>query len=813
MATPAIPNGRTQFFSTIYEGNGSGRRAGKFVPFEDDATIANSCVFNRTDNPRLARTPSSAGNRKTWTFSVWIKRAALGSARNLILTTSPSGGTAGEFLYFHTDNTIKFTDATSSYYNLVTNRKFEDVNKYYHLLIAADTTQATAANRIKMYIDGEQITSFSTETYPSQDFQFEVNNTSNPMNLGGDYGSSGSENASYYFAEVNIVDGTALTPSTFGVTDTTTGRFKPKTLTGITYGTNGFRLKFQDSSALGDDTSGNGNDLTATNLASTDQTLDSPTNNHACWDPNRNGGFTLSEGNRGFTIGSGWKSLGMSMQLNTGKWYWEFKCITLSSNSGGFIFGFAKPAAYGSVVSSYVGGVSNTVGIQLGGSSGGGANFRYVNGSYSSTNMSSNGYSAGAFVQIAYDADAGKIWIGVNNTWVDDASGNTGNPATDSNPLFTDFQAGPDLWANFFVSMATSVGSGFMNWGQTAFNYTPPSGFVAVKQDNFPDLPTGVGIPDLTWIKDRDSTNNHYIVDTSRGLNKYLSSNATTAQTTEENGVVKMLNGGFELSDATITNTQNNSYVGWNWVGNSGTTSTNDASSTGVGTIDSTYQVNSTSGFSIVEYTGTGSNATVKHGLSSAPEWIIIKDTGNAESWIVSHKGLTSQATYSITLNNTNAESSSGGTNYWNSTAPTSSVFSLATDTGVNGSSRNYIAYCWHGIDGYSKFGKFSGNANTNGPFVMCNFSPSFVMVKNASTSGTWVIWDNKRTPINQIGTGLRADTTAADTTGYDIDFLSSGFKIRDSESSVNGSGNTIIYMAFAEHPFVGDGTNPVTAR
>ena len=812
MATPAIPNGRTQFFSTIYEGNGSGRRAGKFVPFEDDATIANSCVFNRTDNPRLARTPSSAGNRKTWTFSVWIKRAALGSARNLILTTSPSGGTAGEFLYFHTDNTIKFTDATSSYYNLVTNRKFEDVNKYYHLLIAADTTQATAANRIKMYIDGEQITSFSTETYPSQDFQFEVNNTSNPMNLGGDYGSSGSENASYYFAEVNIVDGTALTPSTFGVTDTTTGRFKPKTLTGITYGTNGFRLKFQDSSAFGDDTSGNGNDLTATNLASTDQTLDSPTNNHACWDPNRNGGFTLSEGGRGFTIGSGWKSLGMSMQLNTGKWYWEFKCITLSSNSGGFIFGFAKPAAYGSVVSSYVGGVSNTVGIQLGGSSGGGANFRYVNGSYSSTNMSSNGYSAGAFVQIAYDADAGKIWIGVNNTWVDDASGNTGNPATGANALFTDFQAGSDLWANFFVSMATSVGSGLMNWGQTAFNYTAPTGFLAVKQDNFPDLPTGVGIPDLTWIKDRDSTNNHYIVDTSRGLNKYLSSNNTDTQTTEDNGVVKMLNGGFELSDATISNTQNNSYVGWNWVANSGTTSSNTE-----GSITSTVQVNSTSKFSIVTWTGTNATDTVGHGLGETPDIIIFKSLTNTvgTGWYpVWTKDLGGPTKFLYLNSNIAIDNSTG---FMNSTLPTSSVFHVGANFNTNDGGA-MVAYCWAEVPGFSKTGTYKGNSSaSNGSFVWTGFKPAWLMIKrtDSSTGGNWSIIDNARYPSNPATVPLMAENNSAEgsLSAITMDLVSNGFKLRNALNSNNASGASYMFIAFAEHPFTGDGTNPVTAR
>jgi len=149
----------------------------------------------------------------------------------------------------------------------------------------------------------------------------------------------------------------------------------------------------------------------------------------------------------------------------------------------------------------------------------------------------------------------------------------------------------------------------------------------------------------------------------------------------------------------------------------------------------------------------------------------------------------------------------------WQDTAPTSSVFSLGTSGGVNLSSKNFIAYCWHSVDGFSKFGSYTGNGSTDGPFVYTGFKPAFLMVKNVDGALNWVLWDNKRTPINPIGTALLPNATNADTTGFDIDFLSNGFKLRDSETTLNGSGNTIIYMAFAEHPFVGDGTSPVTAR
>jgi len=809
MATPTIPNGRTQFFSTIYEGNGSGRRAGKLVPFEDDATIANSCVFDHTTNAYLSRTPSSGGSTTKATFSCWIKRApeSLGSTTYIMLTNDFSAN--GEVLQFDSSNRLQYYCLASSSYrwNYVSNRRFEGVNKYYHIYVRRDTTDGTAGDRIQIYVDGQRITSWSTETQSGSSSAGFWNQTTY-ANVVGNSGNGSYIDGAGYLAEVNMVDGTNPAVSTFGVTNTTTGRWIPKTLTGITYGTNGFRLQFGTNSALGDDTSGNTNDLASTGLATTDQTLDSPTNNHACWDPNRNGGFTLSEGGRGFTLGSGWRSLGMSMQLNTGKWYWEFKCTALSSNSGGFLFGFAKPAAYSSVLSSYVGGISNTVSIQLGGSSGGGANYRYVNGSYSDSNMSSNGFSSGGFVQIAYDADAGKIWIGVNNTWVDDANGNTGNPATGANALFTDFQAGSSNWANFFVSLSTSVGSGFMNWGQTAFNYTAPTGFLAVKQDNFSDLPTGVGIPDFTWIKDRDSTNNNYMVDTSRGLNKYLISNTDGAESTEENGVVKMLNGGFELSDAAITNTQNNSFVGWSWAGNSGSTSTNTE-----GSITSTVQANTTAGFSIVQFNGTSSDGSVGHGLSQAPEWIMVKilDVASVAGFTVSTTADPNGFNNFLYLNETEV---SRAYNNWQNTAPTNSVFTVTTAGTANQNGQKMLAYCWHSVDGFSKFGRYTGNGSADGPFIYTGFKPTFVMVKRTDSAYDWQIWDTKRSPINpSTNQALFPNGTTAEGGTSTLDILSNGFKWRSNGAWLNASGGTYIYMAFAEHPFVGDGTNPVTAR
>jgi len=376
MAEPTVPNGRTQFFGTTYEGNGTGRRAGKLVPFSDDATIANSCVFNTASTPCLSKTFGSAGDRTEWTFSAWIRKG-LPNESGIIFYASPAADSwnsaSSGGLYFSANNKITFYNAGTTIFEA--NREFNNISKYYHILLAYDSGQS-GTDKVKFYIDGVQQTSFATDNRSSAPADSVVNDAQIHM-IGGQQTTS-TANAFWdgLFSEVNFVDGTALTPSTFGVTDTTTGRWIPKTLTGITYGSNGFRFTFADSSALGDDLSGNTNDFASANLAATDQVLDSPTNLHACWDTNRNPYFTLSAGLRGFTLGSGWRSVGMNTQLNTGKWYWEFKCTSLSSNSGVLLFGFAKSAAYCSVLSYSVGGISNTVRIQLSKSSGGGANYR-----------------------------------------------------------------------------------------------------------------------------------------------------------------------------------------------------------------------------------------------------------------------------------------------------------------------------------------------------------------------------------------------------------------------------------------------------
>ena len=813
MATPTIPNGEEHFFPVIYEGNGKGRRVGKFVPFTDNGTIANSVIYNRSDNPYMSFDKSSItpDSDKKFTFSCWFKLGELGSRLNTGIFNSNSGGEAGgnvtryaPLLTFTANGNIFGYDYDSGGYNwyFSTNRTFEDTSKWYHFVLAIDTTQSTSTDRMKVYIDGNQITSFSSSTYPAlnQDLYTVMAGGYHILGLGYNVKFDG------YLAEVNLIENQQLTPSTFGITDTSTNRWIPKTLTGITYGTNGFRLKFQDSSALGDDTSGNTNDFSVTNLVAGDQTTDSPTQNFNTMG-SFSSGVTKAEGNLKITtptLGSGYlQCVGQpAFGVSSGKWYWEVKVNVKGASAYGWKSDDNTGGSQANSTGNYQQGASFAVGTS-GGIADGEWDFNY------STGVSEQSFTTASVddvIMFAIDLDNRKGYVGLNGTWF-----NSANPANGTGSIGLGRNPVPSANARFYPMVVRNehTGTGTYNFGATSFAHTPPTGFVALGQDNLPEATKGIS--GLVWTKNRDATDNHQWYDSSRGKQLVLASSAQDGESTVTDGLQKFLAGGQQIEDSDAINTASESFVSWNWVANGGTTASNTD-----GSITSTVQANTTAGFSIVQYTGTGSAATVGHGLSKKIDWMIIKELGNSNGWIVSHKGLTSQATYSVNLSNSNAEYSDAGTYYWNNAAPTSSVFSIATDSAVNRSSGTYVAYCWHEVDGFSKFGKYTGNANADGPFIYTGFRPAWVMVKNASASSSWAIFDNKRDSFNASAElYLLANSTAAEATHstLSIDFVSNGFKIRGTDGGYNGSGNTIIYMAFAEHPFVGDGTSPVTAR
>ena len=906
MATPTIPNGETQFFVSTYEGDGKGQRVGKFVPFTDSGTIANSCIFNSPNSPVLSRTPSVTGtSKKTFTISAWVKRGRLinASSEHSMTIHGVFHGSSGRYGVFGLYNggsgnptqlrllLGKYTSGSSTTtLDWYTNRTLEDTSKWYHLMATVDTTISTADDRVKLYIDGERITSFASSSNPSLNDEFYFG--SEYANYVSTYdGSFGDWDG--YMAEVNFVDGQALLPASFGLTDTSTGRWIPSVVkpyptttttftvtvadasgnkyfidssqqatvtliegatyrfdqsdssnaghplrfsttsngthssgvefnSGVTtvgtpgssgayteitvpvgtatlyyycsvhglmggqantqdaYGTNGFRLKFQDSSALGDDTSGNTNDFTATNLASTDQTTDSPTQNHATL---QGTGGTLSEGNLTLVTGnSEFAHHNATLKPKSGKYYAEFTCNAMGRSEVGVASTTKLPYSANNVR------LPATDDGSLAGYMWYGYNGQIYTDSGSSNAGTYATYTTNDIISIALDLDNHTVQFFKNNSSV----GTFGLP--NSNYTFV------------MGDGATGYSGGWTaNFGQKSFTYTPPTGFVALQQDNLPE--TAKGISGLVWTKNRDASDSHQMYDSSRGKQKLIVPDTNAIQSTVTDGLQKFLAGGQQIEDSDAINTSGESFVSWNWVANGGTTATNND-----GSISSVVQANQDAGFSIVQFTGIGSNATVGHGLSSAPEWILVKSLDDVIQWTVQHKVLT--ATSYLHLNLTNASAST--TSVWNDTNPTSTVFSVGTANALNKSGSKFIAYCWHSVDGFSKFGKYTGNGNADGPFVYTGFKPAWVMIKNISGTYHWNLFDSARDTFNPVDRALAPSSTAVETnfsTSEIFDFLSNGFKLRCTLGGENLSGNTYIYMAFAEHPFVGDGTSPVTAR
>jgi len=316
---------------------------------------------------------------------------------------------------------------------------------------------------------------------------------------------------------------------------------------------------------------------------------------------------------------------------------------------------------------------------------------------------------------------------------------------------------------------------------------------------------TGVGFqPDWVWGKGRTLVGyNHGLVDSVRGVSKLIYSNLTEAEETYSTGVTSFDSDGFSVGSGNVFNNGSNTYVAWNWLASNTTTSNTD------GSITSTVSANTTSGFSIVSYTSTGSNATVGHGLGVAPSMMIFKRrSGDTENWPVYHKDM--GATHIMLLNATDAKSDTA--TRFNDTEPTSSVFSLGTSGDTNGGTSPFIAYCFAEKKGYSKFGSYTGNGSTEGTFVYTGFSPSFVMLKRTNTTGSWTMYDNKRHTYNPNGEYLLANSSGASVDFDNVDFLSNGFKLRDASFN-NGSGDTIIYMCFASSPFTTSTGIPTVAR
>ena len=323
---------------------------------------------------------------------------------------------------------------------------------------------------------------------------------------------------------------------------------------------------------------------------------------------------------------------------------------------------------------------------------------------------------------------------------------------------------------------------------------------------------------DLLWSKCRSNAHSHALMDTSRITSgDYLPLFADTTdqeQTAYDSELQSITSDGFTVGTQPHAGGDGKTYVGYGWKANGGTTTTNDASSTGVGTIDSVYQANTTAGFSIVTHTGSGSAGNIAHGLGAVPEWIVTKNrTDSGQSWANYHASVGNG--YYLELDTTDAQESASSV--WGDTTPSSTTFRVGGANGKNNaSSKNYVSYCFTPIQGYSKFGSYTGNGSLDGPFVYLGFKPAWVLIKQTSTIQNWILYDNKINPFNEAVTKLSPNLDSAEdssTGNNDIDMLSNGFKVTEDNNDMNESGQNFIYMAFAESPFVSSEGVPTTAE
>jgi len=323
---------------------------------------------------------------------------------------------------------------------------------------------------------------------------------------------------------------------------------------------------------------------------------------------------------------------------------------------------------------------------------------------------------------------------------------------------------------------------------------------------------TGVGFqPDLLWLKSRSNADFHYFQDVVRGVTKQLATNTTGAETSYTNGVTAFGTDGFTVDSSNWSNRSGGTFVGWNWLADNTSGSSNTD-----GSITSTVSANTTSGFSIVSYTGTANaNETVGHGLNSTPDIVLIKNRDRATEWPVINPRRTSTVDTNMTYFNTTSIESDHN-NIMGDNLPNATTFGIDDDTSVNVNGENFIAYCWHSVKGFSKFGSYVGNGSTDGSFIYTGFKTAMFIIKNMSASEAWAIRDTKRAPYNVGNVDLfpnlsNVETTSAGGNNYDI--LSNGIKLRGADARQNQSGQNYIYMAFAENPFVTSTGIPTTAR
>jgi hypothetical protein len=773
---------------------------------DDGYNISRSVRLRSSASASFTRTLSTPTDNRKWTLSGWFKLGATSS-----VGLQANNGSAATWLTLGSDGITltKGIAGVSIAWNTVTAAIFRDFSAWYHGVWVFDSAQATASNRVKVYINGVQQT--TSGSYPSLNDTSEFNSAIGHTIFNGNI--IGARDG--YLTEVNFIDGQALTPAAFGETDVITGVWKPKKYAG-TYGTNGFFLNFSDPSAataaaIGKDYSGNGNNWTPNNISVTagttyDSMLDVPTlyadggngrGNYAVVNPLSKGTSQTSviDGNL-YAIptsgGSNWGTVFSSIAIPTsGKWYVEAIAQVYAGSGNSSSLGVVDSASFiptntatlytfstgegfdgilAHLFSDYVSPIAD--GVQ-------GTNVTGLTGT--SINL-----------MLALDVDNGKVYAGYNGTWL-----NSGNPAGNTGEVATRTFSASDVVAGHTSWNGTNDQSQYYNFGQRPFAYTPPTGFRALNTQNLPEPTivqgnkwmdaktyTGNGgtqtvsgmqfAPDFVWIKNRGTATDHGLFDTTRGATKRLASNLTSAETTEVNSLTAFTSNGFTVG------------------------ATQDFNQNGVGLVAWQWKESASAGFDIVTFTAQSSgSATFSHSLGVAPVMIITKQRATAgTAWTTYHASVGN--TGYLVLNTTAAAATLS--TVWNNTSPTSSVFTLGSAFAGAGT---MVAYLFAEVAGFSRFGSYTGNGSSDGPFVFCGFKPKFVMVKRTDATNFWLMMDTTRNTYNVMGDGLLANTSGAEFSwNPSKDILSNGFKVRTSDAAENANGGTYVYAAFSENPF-----------
>ena len=794
--------------------------------------ISRSLRFNSSDSGFLSRTPASAGNRRTWTWAGWVKRSALGAAQEIFAGGAGGTDTTQFEIGFASSDILFCWGAATEYLN--TTQVFRDVGAWYHIVVVFDTTQATANNRLKLYVNGTEVTTFSTNNRASltQNGDFGVNQAA--LHTLGRRASAASWYLSGYLADIHFIGGSALDPTSFGETDAN-GIWQPKTYTGSYSGTNSFHLPFSDNStaaALGTDTSGAGNTWTVNNISVTagagnDSLVDSPTNygasdtgvggeirgNYCTLNPLDRMTDNPSNGNLEWNVASAnHRGVRATIKFPTsGKWYYEARVGTASGTMAIGV-GMATPSA--------TPGYSNS-----------GTWFIVTNSTITAviretSNSTISGMAApqvGDILQVAYDADNGRAWFGKNNVWANGTTGTDGNPGAGTNPTVSGFSA------DHFPCVTAYQATLDCNFGQRPFAYTAPSGFKALCTQNLTpptgvvaqpstvmnvvtysgtgssltlpngsSTPTSISFtPDLIWIKGRSGATDHALYDAVRDVQKDLVSNSTAAETTQATGLTAFGTNTFTVGTLAKLNTSSSTYVAWCW--DAGTTTVTNTQ----GSITSSVRANASAGFSVVTYTGTGgTGGTVGHGLGIAPGLIIIKDRDRSIVWVCYHSSLGS--TKYLLLNTTDAATTDA--TYWGA-GITSTTFGLQANnfSGINYLNDNFVAYCFAPVAGYSSSFSWNGTGSTDGPAIYLGFRPRMIVWKRTDSAANWSILDSSRSSYNVADDWLGPNSSSAEATdnaAYAIDFLSNGLKIRATHEATNQAGGTYVGFAWAESPF-----------